>query len=202
MWKFLWLFQAQLQSRFFSLLICFLCWWCSSTRRPWNLCEMPPKFSKPIVTHFALFGPGTRKTVITILFFKEPTKWCLEHWCSRKHSLQAVYLEGILSPPLYSQPVYFAASLSCEGSRKTGTSRVCQGSAWCDTWCNWCSFPWKVRRSSNSYSPSERACLNSSKKQSEKVNKFLFLSLKYTLGFKHICVRQITRSDRGVNLSV
>lgn len=136
---------------------------------------MTPNFSKPRAIHDAFFGLRTRKKIITSLFFKEFSKWALDHWCFRKYSFTAIFLKAILPLLLYFQSTQLAVGWCCERCREEEAHKP---GLWGEH-AEWqVFFSTKGLRISHLYSPSKGKCLNSRKKQSEKVDRlfyFIFL---------------------------
>lgn len=128
------------------------------------------KVFQPYSHLYGFVWSRTRKKIVTNLLLMESSKWFLEHWFKEniiwKHfSLMPHYPDPFISNLCNLQYAWVVRGVGQERSSQAArgahlvTGAVCQE---------------RAGEAAISYSPSKRKCPYSSKKQSEKVNTFLF----------------------------
>lgn len=144
------------------------------------------KFSNPIVTHAALFelGPGKQ---VSLPYFSRKLQTIPRTLISRKYSWKAIFLKATLSIPLYLQSGSVAVSLSHEGCGPEEKPSLSGNTPW--TGVLSCE---RAREAAAPTLPQrETACVPARSNLRRSTN-FSF-TLKYTVGFKQMSVKQLLR---------
>lgn len=143
--------------------------------------------------------PGTRKKIVSTLFFKEYPKWFPHTDIPENAVWKPFSWSHTTPPPLFPICVIHSKTWVVRGRGRRRISESVRGA------CHVTGVLVHQRFTEAVIlilSQRENASVLTRSNLRWSTNYLFFFNLKYTMRLKHICVRQITGSDRGLTLKV